>query len=233
MTKTWVLLHGFTGSPAVFDGLVGQLEGRVLRPLLPGHGPSPASVQSWAAEVQRLADALDREGVRGAELIGYSFGGRLGRHLLDRDDLFARATLIGAHPGLETEAETEARRVSDAQWIHRLETDGLAGFIEAWESMPFFKSQQKLSTSTLARQRAIRSSNTAEGLADALLKLGLAEMPLRTHTPPKVSVRQVVGELDQRHRDLAEKLDLPLSVVRGCGHNVVLEAPDALLELLR
>ena len=231
MTQTTVLLHGFTGSPASFDQIAEGLEGRVLRPLLPGHGPDPRPVRSWGEEVSALTQWLEREGVTGAHLVGYSFGGRLGWHLLERDDLFCRATLIGAHPGLPDEVSRATRRDADARWIELLEGEGLGAFVDAWEALPLFESQRALPTSIRSRQRAVRSSHTARGLAAALRELGLAEMPARP--TPRLPTALVVGALDARHRGIAEALELPLAIVPGAGHNVALEAPSRLLELLR
>lgn len=227
---TTVLLHGFTGDPHVFDHLASRIQGRIVRPLLPGHGPRPASVETWDREVERLGEWLYDEGVRDAHLVGYSLGGRLGWHLAARDDLFARCTLIGAHPGLDTDADRRARRGSDQAWIDRLAHEGVPGFVAAWESLAFWNTQVNLPSAILDAQRSIRHSHTAQGLADALRRLGLAEMPARP--APRIPVHLVVGALDAKHVRLASKLPHPLTRVPAVGHNVVLEAPDALTELL-
>lgn len=228
---TTVLLHGFTGDPRVFDALAARLEGRVVRPRLPGHGPAPEPVRPWLVEVAGLAAWLEAEGVRDAHLVGYSLGGRLGWHLLHRDDLFRRATLIGAHPGLPDADARAARREADRAWIEQLESDGLDPFVDAWESLDLWSSQRDLPPAELAAQRAIRRSHTAAGLAGALRHLGLGQMP--PAPPPRVPVQLVVGDLDARHRAIAESLPHPTTVVPGVGHNVVLEAPGALAERLR
>lgn len=226
---TWVLLHGFSGAPASWDDVAARLPGRVLRPVLPGHGPRPRPLTDWATELAALETWLDAEAVRDAHLVGYSMGGRLGWHLLHRDDCFARASLIGAHPGLDA-AERPARREADARWVAVLEREGIDAFTTAWEALPLWASQKRLALHVLDRQRALRRTHTAAGLASALRVLGLAEMPPRP--APRVPVRLVVGGLDDRHRAIAEGLDHPLTVVPGAGHNVVLEAPDALLREL-
>lgn len=227
---TWVLLHGFTGDPRVFDALARGLDGRVIAPRLPGHGPRPSTVGTWDEEVARLAGWLETEGVTGAHLVGYSMGGRLGWSLLDRDDLFQRATLIGAHPGLD-DAERANRRAADRRFIDRLEEDGLEAFVDAWEALAMFASQRSLPPETVAEQRAIRRSHTARGLASALRWLGLAEMPRAPE--PRIPVELVAGGLDSKHVEVARSLGRPLRIVPGVGHNVVLEAPAALAEALR
>jgi len=227
---TWVLLHGFTGDPRVFDAIARGLEGRVVAPLLPGHGPRPAPVGSWDEEVARLAGWLENEEVRGAHLVAYSLGGRLGWSLLERDDLFARATLVGVHPGLD-DPERASRRAADRRFIDLLENEGLEAFVDAWEALSLFESQRSLAPGAIAKQRGIRRSHTAIGLAGVLRSLGLAEMPRAPS--PRVPVQLVMGGLDARHIALARSLDHPLRIVPRVGHNVVLEAPAALAEALR
>jgi len=227
---TFVLLHGFTGAPRVFAPLSAGLEGRVIAPSLPGHGPRPAEVGSWGEEVERLGAWLEGEGVRGAHLVGYSFGGRLGWSLLERDDLFARATLVGARPGLP-EAARGRRRAADERWIELLEGAGVEAFVDAWEALPLWESQRALPAEVRCLQRAIRLSHEARGLAGALCRLGLGRMPRAPR--PRVPVELVVGGLDRAHLELARSLGHPLHVVPGIGHNVLLEAPAALLGRLR
>lgn len=228
--RVTVLLHGFTGSPLVWDGMLASLPGRVVTPTLPGHGSRPAPVGAWQEEIDALGARLAAEGVRGAHLVGYSLGGRIARHLLDRDDLFTRATLIGAHPGLISASERDARRAADARWIERLEREGIEAFVSAWEALPLWRTQTSLPPHVVERQRAIRRSHTAAGLAAALRSLGLAEMP----APPaaRVPARWVVGALDEPLRAVVTRASLPLTLVPAAGHNVVLEAPAALAELL-
>ena len=221
----FVLLHGFTGAPAAFDELARHLPGRVVREWLPGHGPDPDAVQSWSEEVSRLGARLRERGVRDADLVGYSFGGRLGWHLLDRDDLFRSATLIGAHPGLPERARAQ-RREDDARWIALLEREGVRAFVDRWQALPMWNSQASLPPEMLAAQRRTRLAHTARGLADALRHLGLAEMPERPRA--RIPFELVAGSLDHRFMALTHRLNLLVRSIAGVGHNVVLEAPGAL-----
>lgn len=229
-----VLLHGFTGSPASFEGVLAPGLS-VVRPVLAGHGPDPIRVASWEAELDRLAALLRRELDAPAHLVGYSLGGRVGYGLLARaPELFARATLIGAHPGLADEREREARRSSDARWIALLEREGLDAFLAQWEALPLWATQ---SAAMIEAQRAIRRSHRAEGLAHALEVLGLGAMPPVDPDAIETPLTLVTGELDEKHRALAEafapRLGARVHVVPQAGHNVLAEAPEALAELLR
>lgn len=236
--QTFVLLHGFTGAPASWDPLVARLppNARVARPALSGHGP--ARSPSWSAEVDRLLALLDAESMRGAHLVGYSMGGRVAWGLLAADPTrFCAATLIGAHPGLSDPAARRRRHEEDARRAEQLEREGLDAFLDAWASLPMWASQRALDADTLAAQDRVRRAHTADGLAHALRVLGLAQMPALDPRSLRVPITLVTGALDAKHRALADALvrrapNLEARSVEGCGHNVLLERPDALARLL-
>lgn len=236
-------LHGFTGAPASWDEVRGFLppEIDVEAPALLGHDDGTLRTASFEDEVDRLAAGLRRRGGDGWHVAGYSQGGRLAVGLLVRHrDLFSKATLIGASPGLRSEEERVRRRRQDDGLAERLETEGLESFLAYWEALPLFASQRGLSEERLAEQRAIRRRHRASDLARALRTLGLGGMPsywddLSTLELP---VRLLVGELDGKFRAIASEMAslLPramVEVVSGAGHNVLLEAPERVAEALK
>ncbi len=239
-----VMLHGFTGTPSSWDGVVSVLpSGAAVRvPALPGHAPGrrfPPG-DTFGAVVRRFCGEIEKENRGPVHLVGYSMGGRIALGmLLERPDLFARATLIGVHPGLCTRKERIERRRADAEWIRILREEGIEAFVDLWERQPLFASQDRLDPAVLERQRKIRLAHDPSGLAAALEVLGLAEMP---DTRPGlagigVPVDLVAGERDRKFRAAAEEMAelLPrgrVRVVPGCGHNVPLEDPDACARLL-
>ncbi|MGF1465244.1 MAG: alpha/beta fold hydrolase [Sandaracinaceae bacterium] len=244
-----VLLHGFTGSPATWDrvlaahGLTSALPSALpsaLRPWLPGHGPEPDPVGPWEDTVRRLDASIARSGARGAHLVGYSLGGRLAWGLLRLAPAWlARATLIGAHPGLP-DLDRPARREADRRHAEVLRTDGLGAFVDRWEALPIWASQARLARQARVDQRRERMRHRPAALADVLTHLGLAEMP--DHRPALPAIRTpvtlLVGAEDERHRELAGAAArrLPacrLETIPGVGHNPVLEAPEAVAEALR
>jgi 2-succinyl-6-hydroxy-2,4-cyclohexadiene-1-carboxylate synthase len=90
-----------------------------------------------------------------------------------------------------------------------------------------------------AAQQAVRRRHSSQGLAQSLRVLGLAQMPDYGPALPALDlpVRLVVGALDEKFGLLAARAAARLpraEVVRvpGVGHNVLLEAPDALCALL-
>ncbi|MCA9603726.1 MAG: alpha/beta fold hydrolase [Myxococcales bacterium] len=242
---TWVFLHGFLGRPASWDGIVRRLgpSTHAIRPSLFGHGAVPPTSPEIAFddEVDRIANLVEREGARGAHVVGYSMGARVALGLVVRHPhLVERATLIGVHPGLDAEDERAERRREDEAQAKDVIARGMDAFVTSWEALPMPESQRAtLHPDVQDAQRAVRASHLEGGVAAALRSLGLGAMPSRWAALPtvRVPVDLVVGELDAKFRALAERAAeaLPVSrvtVVPAVGHNVVLEAPDALRDVL-
>lgn len=228
----YLLLHGFTGSPESLAGL--RVPKGSVSPLLGGHLGSPVLGGFWD-EVERLAThAQDCQG-----LFGYSLGGRFALGMLARHPTrFAHAVIVSASPGLQTDAERDARRDGDRRFIALLRERGIAAFVAAWEKLPLWSSQGDLADAVRSAQREQRLRHDPEGLAQSLLRHGLAEMPdLRPQLAAVTSrVDVLVGERDEKFVTLGRELAalLPqatLTVAAGAGHNLLLERPELCSEL--
>ena len=237
---TWLCLHGFTGTPECFGAL--SAAGTLLAPELAGHGVPPAAgwEASFEAEVLRLGRWLTERSREPVHLLGYSLGARLGLGLLRaHPERFLGALLVGVSPGLRTEDERAERRRSDDELGQLLLTRGLEAFIDHWQGLPLFATQAALSHEALTEQRRARLTHTAPGLAHALAALGLGNMP--DHWPDlarlDLPITLVVGEQDTKFKRLGESMLelLPrarLELAPGAGHNVVLERPEWLAQLM-
>lgn len=227
-----LLLHGFTGTPQSFDCL-GVLEGCVA-PCLAGHLDTPVN-GDFEAEVERLGALAEGCDV----LIGYSLGGRFALGLLARyPDRFARALVVSAQPGLQSDSERSPRRAGDARLIAILREQGLPAFVDHWQALPLWASQGQLPESVRREQRRQRLRHTAEGLALSLQRHGLAEMPdLRLNLAQvRTPVDLLVGERDEKFVAFGRELQalLPsarLTVAEGAGHNLLLERPELVRNL--
>jgi 2-succinyl-6-hydroxy-2,4-cyclohexadiene-1-carboxylate synthase len=239
---TVALLHGFTGSPASFGHVERRLGARSLRveaPALLGHGADDVAVRDFEDEVERLARHL-RALPAPVHLAGYSLGGRLAIGLLCRHpSIFSGATLISAQPGLTAATARSERRTSDETWCTLLETEGLDAFVEAWEALPLFATQATLPEDVRRAQRAERLAHSPSGLVRSLRVCGLGEMPpyWAALSAVRVPTTLVVGELDAKFAVIAEQMceiipGSALVVVPGAGHNVVLERPDAVADVI-
>jgi 2-succinyl-6-hydroxy-2,4-cyclohexadiene-1-carboxylate synthase len=154
-------------------------------------------------------------------------------------ELFRGATLIGAQPGLATEAEREDRRAADERWCALLEEKGIEAFVAQWEAVPLFATQSRLPRDVLERQRAARLAHDPHGLARSLRLTGLGVMPDYTGALAglRVPVTLVAGAEDDKFGALAHRMAgaIPrarVELVADAGHNVVLERPRALARLL-
>ena len=165
-------------------------------------------------------------------------GGRVALHAaLTLGDRVERLVLIGASPGLAGAAERAARAAEDAALADRIEAIGLEAFVREWAAQPLFDGMPR----GIAEQvEADRLRNTAPGLAAALRGLGTGVMPPLWERLGELAmpVELVVGERDVKFREIASLMgkalpDARVRVVPGAGHAVHLEAPDAIVEILR
>lgn len=246
-----VLLHGFTGHPASFKKILAQLPltTRALCPVLLGHEGVPEATSSagslatatdFTGEVDRIAAQIRAAHLGPAHLVGYSLGARVALGLLLRHrELFQRATLLSVHPGLQSANEQQDRVAADERWAALLSEHGLAAFLNQWEQQPLFQTQAQLPEPTRAAQDAVRRRHDSQGLAQALRVLGLGRMP--DYWPElarlQLPVQLAVGALDAKFAALADRAKAVLpdgQVVRiaGAGHNLLLEAPEAVCALL-
>jgi 2-succinyl-6-hydroxy-2,4-cyclohexadiene-1-carboxylate synthase len=238
-----VLLHGFTGGPSTWDD-VALLLGpgrRLVRPVLLGHGPVPwPSATSFEAEVDRLSEFVNTTLGPGAHLVGYSLGGRMALGMLVRHPgLVARATLIGASPGLPDPDARAARRREDEARARSLEVEGLAHFVDTWERLPLFDTQASVPEARRRARRAQRLAHDPAGLACSLRVCGLGVMPDLSAALARIDVPVtfVAGAQDPKFRALARSMasSTPHSTHReipSAGHDVVLERPGPLASLL-
>jgi 2-succinyl-6-hydroxy-2,4-cyclohexadiene-1-carboxylate synthase len=242
VTNTVALLHGFTGSPGGLQPVTDRLTARGLRVLAPallGHGADDAGIHDFESEVQRLARVL-AAGKERMHLVGYSLGGRLAIGLLCRHpELFSGATLVSAQPGLSQAQARMDRRVVDDVWCELLLSQGVAAFVQTWENLPLFATQGTLAEDVLARQRVERLSHDAGGLVRSLKICGLAEMPSYWDELRGVRVPTtiVVGERDAKFVVIAQQMREKISgaslvIVPGAGHNVVLERPAIVADVV-
>lgn len=200
---------------------------------LPGHLTSPDPTGDYLDVIRALLDTLPTSIDR---VIGYSLGGRIALSLIQlAPERFRSAAIISAHPGLLDPALREQRRLADQVWIDLLRDQGIDAFVTAWEHQPLFRTQARLAPEILARQRAQRLSQRPEGLARALERLGLGEMPSTWEALARYQGRLdwIIGGEDTRfqaiaHEVLAHRPATWLHVLEDVGHNPLLEAPERL-----
>lgn len=242
-----VLLHGFTGSARswapLVEGLGSGFEAYALD--IVGHGMSdaPGSLEHYRMEAVAadLATAVRALGVERADWLGYSMGGRTALAVAAlQPQAVERLVLIGASPGLRTEAERAARRASDEALADRVLADGVEAFVDYWESIPLFASQSRLPPDTRGAIRLGRLANTAQGLAGSLRGMGTGAQPSLWEELPllDIPVLLLAGEEDAKYSDLAREMAslLPRAqarIVPAAGHAAHLENPGTCARWIR
>lgn len=239
-----ILLHGFTGVPALWNRVLARLPRRFDAQALPlpGHrgGLALRPGASFVEVIDDFAQHLVQRGLHDAHIVGYSLGGRIALGLLVRHRaLFRAATLIGVHPGLDTAAERAERAAHDAAWVNRLRQQSLAEVLESWDRQPVVAVATSVPRATLDDLRVEREFHDPEQLALGLEQLGLAAMPSLRQDLPQLTlpVDLLTGELDTKYRALAEEMaaQLPqarLAVIPRAGHNAVLENPQTVARFI-
>ncbi len=235
--RTWpgrapalVCLHGFTLHGGMFAPLAGRLPNRILAPDLPGHGSTTVDPVDFATTVAVVAGWL-RTLERPPPLLGYSQGGRVALHVAQHHpEALAHLVLVSTATGLPPAARA-ARRRTDQELAQRIEDQGVAQFLDDWTAHPLVGTN-RVDESRAAADRAIREENTAAGLAAALRGLGQGVMEAVDPARLTVPLTWIAGAHDERYAAAAQRHAAARNgtaiIVPAAGHNVVLEAPDAL-----
>ncbi len=234
-----LFLHGFTGDGGYWLPVARALAPRLcILPDLPGHGETtaPLPLEAWNMDraAAAIADALDRIGIRRYDVVGYSMGGRLALHLaLQQMARVSRLTLVGASPGIEAPAERARRVSSDEELASLLEREGIERFVERWESLPIFATQEELSPEVQDGMRRSRIAQDPLALAAALRAFGVgAQRPLGDLVARlSMPVLLVAGERDSKYCQVAEWMaeriaGARIAIVPESGHSVPLERPE-------
>ncbi len=241
-----VLLHGFTGSAASWEGVRAafRTSRRVVALDLPGHGATvvaPGFDHSLARTADLVAAAMDALGIAAADVIGYSMGGRIALQLaLAHGSRVAHLVLESASAGLATAPARARRRAADAALAAAIERDGIAAFVARWEALPLFRSLAEQPPAVRERLRRQRLACDPAGLAVSLRGLGLGSQPWLGRRLASLAspVLLVTGERDAKFTRTAARLlprfaDARHEVVAAAGHVPHLEQPARFLHAVR
>ena len=239
-----LLIHGFTGSTETWSPLVPHLAAahRVIAVDLPGHGRSSAPSDSGRYALDRFAGdlvrVLDDLSIDRVALLGYSMGGRAGlRFALAHVDRLAALILESTSPGIPDPQLQHERLAADLELADVIERDGIETFVDRWERLPLWESQEKLPAGVRQKLREQRLANRAIGLANSLRGAGAGvDMSVLDRLGEiQAPVLVVAGALDSRYVELGQTMvsSIPnarMVVVPGSGHAVHLEQPEALTD---
>jgi 2-succinyl-6-hydroxy-2,4-cyclohexadiene-1-carboxylate synthase len=241
-----LLLHGFTGSADEWAELIPALAPHrdVIAVDLIGHGRSsaPADPARYTIDhcVLDLLALLDELGVGRVEVLGYSMGGRVALHLAAAAPArVARLILESASPGIADPAEREQRAVADDALAARIESEGLAWFVDHWAALPLFASQGRLPAEVRAALRERRLRGTPAGYANSLRGMGAGRQGSLWERLPdlRLPTLLVSGELDIKYLESNERVAALMpgarhAIIRDAGHTVHLEQPESFAQLV-
>jgi 2-succinyl-6-hydroxy-2,4-cyclohexadiene-1-carboxylate synthase len=241
-----LMLHGFMGSAQSWHRQWDSITERykVIAIDLPGHGntenPTHAArhtIESVAADIAEILDQLE---INRIHFLGYSMGGRIALYFAVHHPERVQSLLLeSASPGLDNVADREARRAADAALAMKIESSGLAAFVDYWENLPLFASQKTLPSDIQASIRGQRLRNDPAGLAASLRELGTGSQPSMWSELQHVKLPTllIVGRADRKFVEIGQQMaaELPqarLEIVEAAGHTVHLEQPERFSELV-
>lgn len=243
-SPTLVLLHGFTGSTANWarHQMVFAADYRTLVIDLLGHGQTEAPVDPARYTIEQsasdLAGLLTTIAPGPVNLLGYSMGGRLALYFAIHYPYLVQSLMLeSASPGLADSAAQQERIRSDERLADEIESQGMAAFVDRWEKLPLFASQQSLPATVQSQLHEQRLQNQPQGLANSLRGMGTGVQPSLWEQLTTLSVPTLLlaGELDQKFKGIATQMAtcLPKAtvvIVPAAGHTIHLERPQAFQE---
>ncbi|RLT34125.1 MAG: 2-succinyl-6-hydroxy-2,4-cyclohexadiene-1-carboxylate synthase [Chloroflexi bacterium] len=243
-----VLVHGFTGTGASWRSLVEALapDCTTIAVDLVGHGRSgcPEALDRYQMRraVDDLAVMLHALGHDRATWLGYSLGGRVALQVaVHRPDVVDALVLESATPGIATAEEREARIAADEALAQKLEREGLEAFVNHWQSIALWDSQQRtLTDDQRAALRRGRLAQNPRGLALSLRGMGTGSQPWVGDRlgEVRVPVLLTAGTLDTKFSAIAREMasSVPtatMQLIDDAGHAAHLERPDAFHAMVR
>lgn len=236
-SETVLLLHGFMSDSASMRSIGNRLNDsyNILYVDLPGFGGSRSRKYDYGmADVSEcISRILKRLKLGTVHVLGYSMGGRTA---LSFGILYPKQVLSlileSASPGISGSDERADRLAIDKKRAGKITAD-YPKFLEEWESMGLFKSQQTLSAEAFTEQREMREAQQPEEVADSLLKYGTGVQPSYWSSLKnlKMPVLLIVGRDDQKFVEINKKMaggieNAQLKIVEDAGHNIHLESAE-------
>ncbi len=198
--------------------------------------PELQSIDLWKHSDLTFAEfsAMLRESTEsGSPLIGYSLGGRLALHAVAANpEHWAGAVIISSHPGLCCVQERIERRISDEIWAKYARKMDWREFLEKWNS-------QAVLSDTPIGKKQFQLENLREKIAQGFENWSLGKQDdLRPALARfKKPVLWITGEQDEKFTHLGEEMtdvfqDFQHVIIPDCGHRVLADAPDLIVDEL-
>lgn len=237
-------IHGFIGHP---DDWLSVLPENARSERISLFAPSKENpFFEGALNFHELSQWIYDRAVRLPEpriLVGYSLGGRIGlyhllKHSVKHSELWSKAVIISAHPGLTDESEKQRRLESDVQWAKRFSEETLAEdkwsqLLLDWNNQPTFKGG-------LCEPSRPLGTYSRTALSSALKNLSLGRQANFRVELNKLNVplSWVTGANDSKFSTLAKEISnlnnpsITTLSIEDSGHRILFDQPQVLKKLL-
>jgi 2-succinyl-6-hydroxy-2,4-cyclohexadiene-1-carboxylate synthase len=222
--KLIVALHGFLGLPSDWTAWHHEREPEThLWAINLWNDPqlnASLSLSQWTSTFVAIMSTKVKNGFS-IELWGYSMGGRLALGaLLAAPDLFQKAMILSANPGLEDDSERSLRSQRDHVWADKFLQNDWLSVVNEWEQQPVLLEPETVQKTIHRREKDFDRTR----LAQALIHWSIAKQP---YYWPKLKDLELpiewhVGEFDktylgigQRAKTLNPKINLMVHLNRG------------------
>ena len=224
-SREFCFVHGFTQTGKSWT-TAAQAIGDSINTFVdaPNHGES----QGISLTLQETGDEL-ADIAFGKILVGYSMGARMALHAaIQHPYAMTGLILVSGTPGIEDDAEREARVQADEELASRIEMIGTSAFIQEWIRQPLF-AKSKFSDEEIQD----RCKNTATSLATSLRTCGTGQQEsLWSQLQEiKIPVLLICGTRDEKFVEIAKRMNQMISgstmiILDKAGHNAHLDQPE-------
>ncbi|USS89097.1 2-succinyl-6-hydroxy-2,4-cyclohexadiene-1-carboxylate synthase [Fructilactobacillus cliffordii] len=232
----WIFFHGFLGNQSDFQTI--HPKGTCVYVTLYGFGAHdpvvPAAGFQTKQQVMGLQNLITQLTLQPVNIVGYSMGARLALSLaLAAPQLIKHLILESGTPGLADPLARRERQQADAARATQIETTGLAAFVNHWEQLPLFHSQQTAPLPQQQRMHAMRMAHQPINMANSLRYFGTGTMPNQwpnlSQLTPKTTI--ITGELDHKFTGIGRQMVAAIPMATqitfpATGHNVHFEQPQ-------
>ncbi len=236
MKKQIIFFHGFGGKDSDWNSVISFLPYTAHSLLLPGHASAPSledlNIHTPMDMGKYLAEKITRLVSGKVYLCGYSMGGRLATLTAEHLPMVLGLGLISSGAGENTQ-----RQLSDQRWANLLRKNK-ARFWKEWLGQTLFSSLRR-DAQLSERWLEERMCHDPQSLAQVLEKLSPSAHPsLLKYWHKHQDLLYIVGEQDKKYCRLLDRVEatLPLATTRivpGASHNILMERPQDLAQILQ
>jgi 2-succinyl-6-hydroxy-2,4-cyclohexadiene-1-carboxylate synthase len=245
-----LMLHGFTGRGANWAPFCKDIgrSSQLIMPDIIGHGFTRVTDSEYTNQHYQIESVandmiaiIDHLGYEKVDLLGYSMGGRLALAIaVQYPGRIRNLILESASPGLPTLEERTQRVEADESLANFILNNGVESFVDYWETIPLFKSQDSLPVDVKKSIRQQKLMNDPLELSMSLRGMGTGAQPSYWENLSQVQTKVllIVGELDNKFCKMAEEMKKKLKNgqiyrVEQAGHAIHVEQPEKFGTIVR